>query len=443
MRKKSIFAILVTLTLFHVSSLFAQTECELLAWPFAENVDRDLHSLTVVLDYLSSDYSHKKALIMSLSEEQRIELATIQNSFESIREPFEGEIGDDLDGLIDAKIRSLQNLAAPKIIDELARALGDHWPAVVFQCNRNMARGFRDPSGFTLTPVIDGLKLTEQQKAQLEKCRSKLAANQKKLKSELADKLRSILDEHFNAVKAELDSVQQVRFLKWFGDLSLFKSLTFSDRYQDAMRQASSQRGEEAVIEQSCFFDDVGKPINSPAIRRDFEIDTLLYCVLTMQNIENQLVLSPDQVQQIKRQIHGNDIRLVLKNRRTERMLAILDDKWELPEWLDDILLPHQKTWMQQFEFQVYILPYADSFGVLHPDVSESLRLNDSQKVQIKKMALDYRTKVTDLSRKNQLAIALAEEKNRAEILKLLSPEQLHQYRLWFGDMPYTKRDGV
>jgi len=435
MRIKPNFTIMVTLALFFVTSLVAQTECELLDFPYATDVP-ELERLTGILHYLSSTSPHKKAMVMSLSEEQRVELENIQNRFRSISEPFEVELRNDPDGLIDLKIRLLQNQAAPGLLNDLERALGDHWPTVVFVCNRNLAHGYHDPSGLTLPSVVEGLRLTAEQKIQLEKCKSKLEANQKKLNSELAEKLKSLLDEHFAAVKAELDSVQQTRFLKWFGELKLFKSLAFSDRYRDTIRRASSQRGDGGVIENTRFFDDDGKPVQPAAIRKDFEIDSLLYCVLTMQNIEDQLDLSSDQVQQIKQQLHGNDIRLVMKNRRTERMLAILDDKWELPEWLGKILLPHQKTWMMQFEFQVYNLPCADSFGVMHPDVSESLKLTDDQKEQIKKTALDYRIKVADLSRKTQLAIALAETENRAKMLQLLSPEQMHQYRLWFGDMP-------
>jgi hypothetical protein len=415
-----------------VSSLFAQTECELLRRPALSGVPTfDATDVYRVISCLSPRLVPEMAF---LTEEQQIKINAIRRKFSSLDEDTP-EPEDDSAAHIAAVNRGYEqkNQAALAVLAEFEQVLGELWPTVVFDANRRLAIGYGDPSGLSLSTVVDGLKLTVEQTTQIEKLKSKVEAEQKKLKLELADKLQILLVEHFSAIKTELDSVQQSRFLQWFGDLNLFKSLAFSDHYRNLILQIQNETNGGDTIKERTRFQKDGKPIKPVAERKDFEIDSLLYRVLTMHGINETLTLSPDQVERIDDQIHGNDIRLILRNRRAKRMQTILEDKWELPEWLDKILLPHQRTWMMQFEFQVYNLPYADSFGLLRPEVAESLKLTEQTRKRILDLAQNYRTKVTDMSRKTESAIALAEKEKQTAMMKVLTPEQTHQYRLWFG----------
>jgi Spy/CpxP family protein refolding chaperone len=402
----------------------AQTECQLLLAPNPSGKAAKLRSHD--LQRLRSSFMPR------LTTEQRDQIRAIARKYIPVADNLTNEERDDPDEM--RRTETLEELSAPQILAEYEEALGELWPLVVLDTNRRLAAGYGDPSGFSLSTVVEGLEFTGQQKDQIEKLNTKVEAEQKKLKSELAEKLKVLLDEHFVAVQIELDSVQQARFLKWFGDLNLFKSLAFSDHYRTMIMQLQAG-GVGDIFKERTLYQKNGKPVKPVANRKDFEIDALYYRVLTMHGINETLTLSPEQVEQIDDQIHGNHIRLILKNRRSERLQNILDDKWELPEWLDEILLPHQRTWMMQFEFQVYNLPYADSFGLLHPDVAESLKLSEGTMKRILELAQKYRTKVTDVSRKTESAIALAEKDKQTRMLKMLSPEQMHQYRLWFGDV--------
>jgi hypothetical protein len=420
------------LALTQVSTLFAQTECELLLRPSVTGSPKLTESdVSRVISSLSPRLVPEMAL---LSDEQLEKIKAIRQEFGSLEE-YVPE--DDIEAHIAAVNRGakLRNAAAPFVIAEFEKVLGDLWPAVVFDANRRLARGYGDPTGFGLPTVISGLKLNDEQQKQFENFKQEAEQHQKRLKSELTETLTSLLGKHFEAVKSELDTIQQTRFLQWFGELNLFGSLAYSDQFRDMIQQMQQDRSGDVVMEPRIYSEN-GERVEAPAVRNDFEIDSLHYRVLTMKELERALTLSPEQANQIKNQIHGNDVRLIVKNRRTERMKTILEDKWELPEWLDKILLPHQKSWMQQFEFQVYNLPYADSFGLMHPEVADALKLTAGQQKRISELALNYRTKVADHSRKTESAIAQAEKERQVKKFKLLTLEQIHQYRLWFGDVP-------
>jgi hypothetical protein len=284
-----------------------------------------------------------------------------------------------------------------------------------------------------MPPVIERLQLTPNQTAQFKRLKDRLESNNKKRHDQLAEKLKPLLKEHFEAVQAELDSAQKTQFLDWFGDLTLFESLSTSDQHKDFILDVS--QNQELGASGGTLTRRIGtiNPDQPTSIRKDLEIDSLLYKALTMANFEKQLALSPDQTKQLDSRLHGNDVRLHKVHRRSERILAILKDEWEVPDWLDEILLKHQKTWLRQFEFQVYNMPYADSFGVLNPDVSEALELTPEQAKRIKELAQNYRTKIADLVRRTDQAIAQEEKEVRAKMMNLLKPEQMLQYRRWFG----------
>jgi hypothetical protein len=425
---------------FFFNSSCGQIECELLDRPdptgslihFQESQKVN----DIFRDLLNSSYPVEGGF---LAPEEFYALKAIARNFQSIMdESTQGFVGDALEEARN-KAWQMQNQAAPAMLKEMETVLGEKWPVIVFKVNRKLTQGHRDPSRLTYPTVMDGLQLSPEQSSQFKQLQNQFEFYAKEQRAELAKQLKSLLEEHFAALKTELDSVQRTRFLHWFGELNLFEALSMSDEYKEVISEAARNRsvGQTAgTIEVIRHVDDDGQRVEPPTDRQELTIDYLLYKALTMNNLEKQLVLSPDQKRQIDDQLHGKETRLILEHRRTERMLAILEDKWELPEWLHNILLPHQKNWLRQFEFQVYNMPYADSFGVLNPDVSESLDLTKEQRERVVELAVNYRTKVADLVRRVDRTLLQQEKEIRIKMFKLLKPEQILQYRRWFGVDP-------
>jgi hypothetical protein len=337
-----------------------------------------------------------------------------------------------------ASMQKEQIRLAPQYLRRLEKIVGgDLWPSVVLKVNQTVASHYEDPTGLTVPFIVDGLNLNSQQKKELQKLKKQFDDHVEKQMARLQKELKSLLEQHFAAVKSELDASQREKFLGWFGDLALFESLALTDEYASVIRDVSDQT--ESGMYRLTGSPDLAqnKGANVPILeRQDVEIDFLLYRVLTMEEIEKKVMLTADQVKQIKRELEGDDICLKLLNRRTERLAAIVKDQWELPPWLDKIFLDHQKEWLRQFEFQVYCMPYADSFGVLHPDVRQAMTLMQLQSKRIENLADDYRTKVADFSLRRDRLIEKGRQEMQAKMLSSLTPEQSSQYALWFGSLP-------
>jgi hypothetical protein len=172
---------------------------------------------------------------------------------------------------------------------------------------------------------------------------------------------------------------------------------------------------------------------SSPPSKELLEIDRLLHLVLTMDDLPKQLVLSKDQVKQIDSKLRSEDVTLVFHDNRPKGLKSIVENQWALPEWLAEILLEHQQDWLRQFEFQVSTLPYADSFGLLNPVVSKGLRLSNDTQSTISILTKEYRRKFEAMSQKNKSVTDNAIFEMRKKMMAILTPEQRHQYRLWFG----------
>jgi hypothetical protein len=433
---KSLLTFIFSLTLFFCvqaigCTVFGQIECELLEEPTTSNNPyAQLHTFS----RLRSTTSQFRSILSDVQRQQLKEMDRILSSIE--REMTGGVPETDPEyNILHNQMLEMQEAIAPEMISKMEVILGDIWPTVVFKVNRLVASGYGYGTGLSAKTVSEGLKLTAAQKSQLFELEKQVESKLESLNKELNKQLKSVLEMHFAELKSKLDSSQQFQFLDWFGDLNLFDNLLTSDQYRARIQKivTSKNFGVEVNSIQLTRLKHDDDISSLPRDRRDIEIDELLYMALTIREIEFRLMLSTEQKQQIESHLHGNDVRLKLINYRANRLDSILEDTWELPAWLDAILLKHQRHWLKQFEFQVYNMAYADSFGILNPPVAKKLKLTGEQSTIIDELAFDYRNKVGEIRRHSELAIATELSKVQGKMLGLLNYEQRHKYRLWFG----------
>jgi hypothetical protein len=424
--------IIALMTTFASSStLFSQNESELI-FPkdkFSED------ALFVFRAISNSIYQHRELF----TDEQLREFSEVGERFGEIEKELVQnlELGSEEYQRAYQKAYLIQAEMARVFLDEYQLIAADQWSTLVFDVNQQLVSGFyEDPSGLTCPPVVKELNLTSKQKEEFERLKREFDKDAKTRADDSRQALKSLMESHFSALKEELDANQQAVFLDWFGDLTLFEDLTISDRYSAIIRSIQNANDSRGVTQQILTTSTRTKEREfdpSLAPQKRLEIDRLLHLVLTMDDLPKQLVLSSDQVKQIATQLRSDNVVIVFPDNPPDRLKTIVENQWALPTWLDEILLQHQQVWLRQFVFQVSTMPWADSFGLMNPVVSQGLKLSLDTQEKILSLTKEYRSNVDTRVRRSKSETENAIVEMRKEMMAILTPEQRHQYRLWFG----------
>ncbi len=274
--------------------------------------------------------------------------------------------------------------------------------------------------------LADAIGLTEAQKKKIKELLGEGREQALKLFEEKEDQITKKRTRKEAAIWKSLVPVQSGKLRQWRGEsanVAAFMSLPGMDQEFDDSDQSSSD-----VIVTSSTVADREEQFNSEVV-----LDYSLYFVLRNNNSPKTLELTKSHQRQIDNIVDNKFVTIRLKNRNLRRLLDLLEDQWSLPDWLGQVLLPHQQKWLQELEFQLFTLAERDSFGLLNQNVARALELTPQQQSELKNIVEQFRQEQANLENEFKSELKDMYQRIFREIFGLLTTNQQKTMTTWFG----------
>jgi hypothetical protein len=394
-----------------------------------------LRRFEAIVRCIEAKYSNP-SLSFSITEQQMEIVHELKMAFYREYREVINQINSDPDVEVGMRFNELTDrmrLDAGKQIVLVNEAIGGQVPKLIQFMNRQKVASYGDFTGLTLEEIGQALSLSSIQKKELLALRKFLAQNTSQIENERKQTLKQLSDDHFHAILNSLTIEQRQQFSKWFGDVPLFPNFNNFEDLASAFESLIKHQGSGITTNSKV------NQHNDPAIttglpKKKMEIDFLLNMALTEPSSVKQLGLTDDQIEGINNIISNPDVELFIKFNGIQRLDSILKDSWELPKWLEHLLLEHQKEWLKEFEFQMCNLPFADSFGILNPSVKKTLKLTNLQDAKIAQLAERYRKNLDDQIKRFVNQMQKEQSEKKLKMIQVLDAKQREQYEFWFGN---------
>ena len=238
-----------------------------------------------------------------------------------------------------------------------------------------------DPSNvgsFQHEKVVAILKLSRDQKDLIEQSRTDLATDLKLLAKKRADKLQDLLNEHFKACREILDSSQKGLFDDLHG--SPINWPMFSPRLvQQIENPYVSKAGHTSKIEVNRK-EDNGSSVEFPKAIAKETFSLLTGSAFLGDQVLFGIELTDVQEEEWKK--HVASIFHFTKSSASEsdvRLEQLVEGEADLPDPFESVLVDHQKPWIRQLEFQIFMFRERRSFGLLNSSFEKVLKLTAEQ----------------------------------------------------------------
>ena len=168
------------------------------------------------------------------------------------------------------------------------------------------------------------------------------------------------------------------------------------------------------------------------------EVDIVWYHLITEPPLQEEFEATEDQVKQLKalgKRIHS--VATLTNRPHAQRLVQLLEGKFDDYGLLEEILLDHQMTWLRHCELQLRLVAERSSFGLLSPELAHTLHLTGSQKDEIRRIVAEYETKSDEMIaqmdeeyrrfsaefiREN---LAILNDEQKAALSRYVTPEEL------------------
>lgn len=121
-------------------------------------------------------------------------------------------------------------------------------------------------------------------------------------------------------------------------------------------------------------------------------------------------------------------------SKANERLASLLDQKIDVPDIVEKVLLEHQLQWLRQAELQARLVLYRESLGTTAPPMKEKLGLTESQVRKILSLSREFSDKGDEIRKLFQEEITSETKAALESANRLLTDQQKGSLLLWFGE---------
>lgn len=282
------------------------------------------------------------------------------------------------------------------------------------------------------------LKLTDEQKKQIQK---EIEKANKKLEStinRLLDQLHDISDRRWNAMIETLDNEQGKQATNLLGKpIEWFRTST-PPEFRNSVNgygglTITGRKATELNPKDGQALSDIPEP---ELEKHGIEFfDSLVYQMLFETSLWDEFELVDAQKEELKTEIRSrlND-NVMVAPRGAERLELLLQNKADYPKTITDLLLPTQLKWFRQMELQIRLGPeYTSTVGLTHPRIVELLRIGNKEKHELSEIGSNYEEQEKEITGKMAAERQVVQSQLIIELSKILSDEQREIYRKHTG----------
>ena len=313
------------------------------------------------------------------------------------------------------------------------------WRATVARYNADAIaiNAFRSGLPFKLDSTVMRkiLTLTDDQRERHEKNTKKYLKQVSEWKKERDRRLGELAGDKYRELTKVLTSDQRKEYRELYGEPIWFYKLESDGLDMDRFRSWVNPHSWTT-----------SGPIGTPAEKESADdqppipdqIDILWYYLISDPGLQTEFEATNDQVKQLKALTQRIRPIAQLTNRfHAQRLVQLLDGKFDDYGLLKGILLDHQLVWLRHCELQLRLVNERSSFGLLSPELAYLLHLTGDQKKQIREIVAQYETKSNELIaemgeeyrtfsaefiREN---LAILNDEQKAALSRYVSPEDL------------------
>jgi hypothetical protein len=290
-------------------------------------------------------------------------------------------------------------------------------------------QGIYDPSLLAAEAISQRLELTHKQNAEIKELRDEFNKKYKAIIDEAKKRQAVTQDEKWRKIMAELDARQrgQVKELigkpiqwKWNETIPDFFVWTQQGRSAFGEEVPEMTQGKDIHLMNQSELEDCGVIV----------IDSFLYLALVNENIQRELELTDQQKQRLRQEGINQlgEKSFVTTQYDEQRIAAMLQGEYPLPDKVKDVLLKHQVEWLRHAELQIRLSSHQASFGITHTEMVRTLKLSDNQVSTIDKIATEFDRSFQENAQALKQKLEDLDDSFKRTIYEKLSAQQQAQY---------------